>query len=184
MGVQKTIYISDNLDRKLRKHPHISWSEVACGAFKLKLAELANQKKGDLSMMRARLSRERSSRPKMLVSGRTRGRSWAADDASAEQLASLDAAYTPGELALIHNSYCPAERFFFLITPGLDGSRSAARDFWSDLLPGVRVYEIPIAFVLEFAEEARSTWLQVKDQLEAGDPDERCVDTEHTQNPV
>lgn len=87
----RTIYVPDDLDSRMRKLKDQNWSEIACQAFIAKVGEIAQQKKGkDMQDVidRLRASKQQGA-SKEYAKGAEAGRTWAKNEAEAEALERL-----------------------------------------------------------------------------------------------
>lgn len=153
----------------------VNWSAVACQAFALKVAEITARK--GVKTMSDVVARLRASKQQhedaTFRRGVEAGEEWAKGHAEAAQLERLERLNESEHgdlrgvfLASETSAYGPGEHFYFLIEPEDTGSRTAARDFWSNWVSDDDfVLPSDPDFVRGFAEGALNVWFEVKDQL-------------------
>jgi len=174
MPARISIYLADDLRRRMDKVKGVNWSAVAAEAFERKLGELAAQKQE--KKMEDVIQRLRASKleddSEIVAQGRHDGHAWAKDGATAAELKRLAKYMDRFEAALQgeqftcgseSDAYCGAERFVFEIDPNAGNDRMVASDFWEGVT-GENEYP-DNEYVQAFAEGAMALWSEVADKL-------------------
>ncbi|MFI5380655.1 MAG: hypothetical protein ACHRHE_15260, partial [Tepidisphaerales bacterium] len=163
-----TLYIPDDLKKRMNKLKDVNWSEYACVFFRQRVAEaeLSSNRRDSMKSVIERLkaSKELCDAQEQSA-GWKAGVAWAKSRATAGQLKRLEKARDPSNdwsFGVGDSAYSDAERFCFIIDPDNDGDRANAAQFWEII--GDRV--VPDAeFVQAFAEGAMEVWERVQGEL-------------------
>ena len=173
-----TIYVPDDLKRRMDEVEGVNWSPLACRAFESKLAEIISQR-GAKNMSDV-VSRLKASKAKTtdeaMLRGQQAGKAWASDLAEAVELLRLEDWSTSD-----HGGWSWQDHFLSSddsnsafghdhqlaeFISGEDLDRSDGNRFWVVALgDGSREDRNSGSFLVGFVEGALAVWDEVKDQL-------------------
>jgi hypothetical protein len=151
----------------------VNWSEVACRAFELKIAELITER--GVKNMKDVVARLRASKIEnedaRTMEGREDGAKWAKELASFQELEKLEAIEERAFLEFtdpVGSAYCGGECFYFALHPAEHWDRDEARKFWNHVHDDDDKRDEIMSssdYLRGFRDGALETWDQVKDQL-------------------
>ena len=172
-----TIYVPDDLKRRMDEVEGVNWSPLACRAFESKLAEIISQR-GAKNMSDV-VSRLKASKAKTIdeatLRGQQAGKTWASDRAEFEDLQRLEDWSTSDhgrwswQEHLLSpdgsNAFGPDHQLADSIT-GENLDRPEGDCFWEVAIgDGSREDRNSGSFLVGFVEGALAVWDEVKDQL-------------------
>ncbi len=167
-----SVYVSDDLKRRMDKVKNENWSAVAAAAFERRLGEIAKQK--EKKTMEDVIQRLRASdleaQSEQARSGHEAGQEWAKGTAEATELRRLAKYMENSENQGTFSGYKDQEaaQLFYdavMLPSGESSEWSDVTDFWEDTL-GLSADDYRNSdFVDGFAEGALEVWREVQDKL-------------------
>jgi hypothetical protein len=168
--MKMTIYVSDDLKKKMARVKEANWSALACRAFENHLAELT-ARKGAIMGLRDQdvITRLRGSKniveDRQKNAGFAAGVAWAKSKASFEELQKLEKVFEDGRgewgFGVGSSAYSAGEQLVMEISDGAE--RSEAEVCWEAV--GGSDSSGDADYVCAFASGAMSVWEKVKDEI-------------------
>ena len=164
--MKMTIYVPDDLKKRMNKVKEANWSALACRAFESHLAEVAARKEQAMTTdeVVARLrNSQRAARSTQNQDGYKAGAFWAQRLATARQLELLakDASQYPYD----ESRESPAHAVAVAVNPDEANRHDATAAFWGNILGVSWRAAVRGDYVGGFVDGALDVWDKVKDEL-------------------
>jgi hypothetical protein len=165
-----TIYVPDDLKRRMDGAEGVNWSPLACKSFESELARLGRRKEVQVAtesvINRLRATKGQTKRA-IAESDRDRGYEagarWASDKATAPELERIEEAHAGEDLERHRTQIQHMHIQLAALVTGKSNPAKSDRTFWDVAGPGVG--RLSDDFVMGFIEGALDVWLEVRDDL-------------------